>query len=179
MKKILNKRGFTLIELMIVVAILGILAAVAIPAFINYMKRAKTSEATVNVDRMYEGVVAYFEQKHVKKGVDSVSSSSCLPAAAKKPATVPKGEEEVGDPTAWYNDATWKGLDFAMSDNHIYQYQFVTSDDGCAVVTATFTAAAHGDIDGDGDTSDFLRQAEIEGGEIHGSSGVYKNNPLE
>jgi type IV pilus assembly protein PilA len=65
MKKTLkNQGGFTLIELMIVVAIIGILAAVAIPQYMNFTKKSKSSEAKVIVAGFVTAEAAYFAEQN-------------------------------------------------------------------------------------------------------------------
>jgi prepilin-type N-terminal cleavage/methylation domain-containing protein len=58
-KRMRNKKGFTLIELMIVVAIVGMLAAVAIPAYLDHTVKAKLAEVSTAMDALAQAASEY------------------------------------------------------------------------------------------------------------------------
>lgn len=164
-----KKRGFTLIELMIVVAIIGILAAVAIPAFINYMKRAKTSEATLNLDTISTGVMAYF----VRDG----AQTSCIPDdAAGTPSgnpTAAKKDPAAYDTATTFGSPEWVAIGWMPAEPFYYHYTWTQGTSNCPVLstdTNAGTATAQGNLDGDTDYSTFSRGMTIDQGRLYSGS---------
>ena len=159
MKKVLA--GFTLVELMIVVVILGILAAVAIPAFTRYVKRSKTSEATGNISKIYQGEVSYFNQSSEQ----SIASFAAAPAT---PAATPTASKYPAQPTAFTANSGWSAIGFSVDAPLYYQYS-------ASATRQRFNAIAIGDIDGDSVNSNFSRAAALNAGEIQGAQIVITN----
>ncbi len=192
MSRFLRKKvkGFTLIELMIVVVILGVLAAVAVPAFIKYIRRAKTSEAEDKLSEIYRSSVSYFNAEQVMRG----AGADAIPPQFPETEDLTPGEgdcgacadeedgrclESAGGMGVW-DTPTWQALNFAISDPHYFVYGYTSQDGGEDGAAAAFTAAAHADLDADDTCSTFERAAEVdENGEVVGSRGIYRNLPTE
>jgi type IV pilus assembly protein PilA len=176
-------KGFTLIELMIVVAIIGILAAVAIPAFMKYIRRSKTVEATMNVRKMFDSSVSYYEAEHSDKTGAILGKQFPTNAALTPGTTCCLAKGSIGgkckpDPTTFQDkNGAWSALNFSVDDPYYFQYQY---DSAATDTAATFSAWAFGDLDCDTILSTYMRPGSVMADfSVTGGSGLFSANEIE
>lgn len=172
--------GFTLVELMIVVVIIGLLAAVAITSLSRHVARARTAEAAEHLNKLWTGAISYYSDDH------TAADGTTLPRQFPGPTAPSESTQACGCMTggrcpggaAAWNHPIWTALLFSIPDPHSYMPGFRATGTG---VAAQFTATAVGDLDCDSVLSTFERQARIDAvsGEVTGMNHPAAINEFE
>ena len=193
MQNLRSKKGFTLIELMIVVAIIAILAVVAVPQFTKYMRSAKAAEATELLDLIKKGSATYYSTPRtdpagthidcrfpITTAITPVGATSCCNSGATSDTD---GDDRCDANAADWDNKTWSALKFAVTDQHYFIYQYVSNT--ASLSGSLATGKAHADLDCDGILSTFSLALKGDPNATHsecdqvGTGAIFRENETE
>jgi type IV pilus assembly protein PilA len=187
-------KGFTLIELMIVVAIVGILAVLAVVGVRRYLANAKTAEARNSLGAIGKGAAQALEREATTNAVVAagatgiVSRRLCVLASEPVPSSAAsvqgkkyQSNNTIGQDFHKDDGAIHTGfacIRFEMSNPQSYQYGYV-SDSTASTQGENITAQAGGDLNGDGVTSAFQLFGSVQSKALVLAPSLLETNPDE
>ena len=176
-----KNEGFTLVELMIVVAIVGVLAVLAIYGVRKYIANSKTTEAKNGLGQITKDAASAFEKESSTVAIVTAGSTSAFlralcPSTTKVPAAPPTAAKYQSQKTDW-TTAGWACLKFSMEQPQYYAYQYVASNTTASA--GAYVVTANGDLNGDGVLSTFQVNGSVQGGQLTTSPAILETDPDE
>ena len=135
-----DETGFTLIEVMVVVAIIGVLAAIAIPMFMQHARKASSSEALLQLEKLARNATVYFsEHGTFPQGTAAVQPGPDGDACKQ----TDKMHATLGD---WTTDPIWRELEYNIAGRTKFSYHFEGKSAKSAKAWAVADLGCSGDI---------------------------------
>lgn len=141
------------VQIAVLIALTGSVTATFVPAFAKNVRFSHFAEPMDGLKQIATRASAL---------ASGLPPAVAYPASVgRTPARIPQGEK-VRDPEGTWDHPTWRLLQFKQTEAHRYSFEFESQN---GPEHAQFTARAWGDLDGDGELSEFSISGELRGGE--------------